>query len=373
MEIKREAARPQTSTRDLSEVKPRLERWISTQLPIGAAPRISELEVPPSNGMSSETLLFRAEWREEGRSRTEPLVARVAPDPGAVPVFRSYDMDRQFQVIRLVGRHSAVPVPKVFWSEPTGDALGAPFFVMGRVDGRVPPDVMPYNFGSWLSEATAAEQRHLQDASVALLAGLHGIADPERTFAMLNSPRPEPTALGRHVAETWGFYEWVADGEPIPLIERGFAWLREHWPREEGPAVLSWGDARIGNVIYDGFDPVAVLDWEMAALGPRELDIAWIIFLHRFFEDIAAQISLPGMPDFMRRDDVAATYESLTGYTPRDLDFYLLYTALRQAIVMSRIRRRAIHFGEAEPPADLDDLIMHRATLEAMLAGTYWK
>ena len=32
--------------------------------------------------------------------------------------------------------------------------------------------------------------------------------------------------------------------------------------------------ARIGNVMYKDFEPVGVLDWEMAALGPREMDIA---------------------------------------------------------------------------------------------------
>ena len=49
-------------------------------------------------------------------------------------------------------------------------------------------------------------------------------------------------------------------------------WLLEADP---GPDVLSWGDARIGNIIYAGFEPAAVLDWEMAALGPRELDVSW--------------------------------------------------------------------------------------------------
>ena len=96
------------------------------------------------------------------------------------------------------------------------------------------------------------------------------------------------------------------------------------------------------------------------------------MFLHRFFEDLTTQYGMPGMPDFLRRDRVASEYERVTGYTPRDLDFFEMYAALRQGIVMSRVQRRAIHFGEAEMPADIDDLIMHRGTLEAMLAGTYW-
>jgi hypothetical protein len=39
---------------------------------------------------------------------------------------------------------------------------------------------------------------------------------------------------------------------------------------------------------------------------------------------------------------------------------------------MARVQRRSIHFGEATMPEDPDDLVMHRASLEAMLAGSYW-
>ena len=368
-----EVARPQASRRDPVELRKRLEVWLRTRLPSDADPRISTLEVPASNGMSSETVLFEATWREGNSTHAQPRVARVAPDMSAVPVFPVYDLDRQFRVMQLVAASTSVPVPGLFWCETDRRPLGAPFFVMQRIEGQVPPDVMPYNFGSWLSEASPAEQRRLQDSTVRVLAELHGIPDAERRFAFLQSRRAEPTALRRHVAELWSYYEWVADGLHLPLIERCFAWLHEHWPPDEGPTVLSWGDARIGNVMYRQFEPVAVFDWEMAALGPRELDLGWFIFMHRFFEDIAAQMGLPGMPDFLRREEVAATYESLTGHTPRDLDFYTMYAALRHGVVMARVQRRAIHFGQATMPDDLDDLIMHRATLEAMLAGTYWQ
>ncbi|WP_344846102.1 phosphotransferase family protein [Nonomuraea dietziae] len=102
----------------------------------------------------------------------------------------------------------------------------------------------------------------------------------------------------------------------IPLLERAFDWLEAHWPDDPGPNVLTWGDARIGNVMYRDFTPVAVLDWEMAAVGPRELDLAWMIFLHRFFQDLAEVFALPGPAGFMRRDEVCATYRELSGHTP---------------------------------------------------------
>ncbi|HZO08850.1 MAG TPA: phosphotransferase family protein [Myxococcota bacterium] len=365
-------ARPKTSTRDRGELRDRLERWLAARLGREAAPEVSPLDGPSTNGMSSETLLFELAWDEGGARRRERLVARVAPDPGAVPVFPEYDMDRQFRVMRDVAAQGVVPVPRVRWSEPDPAPLGAPFFVMERVDGRVPPDIMPYTFESWLSEASRADQARLQEASVALVAALAAIERPEERFGFLRA-RPGETALREHVLGQRAYYEWVAaDGLRSPLLERAFAALEQRWPRHESATVLSWGDARIGNVLYEGFDPVAVLDWEMAALAPPEVDLAWMIALHRFFQDLAERFGKPGIPHLLRPDDVAASFERRTGRAPRDLDFYLLYAALRHGIVMFRIGRRSLRFGEAKLPDDVDDLIPHRAMIERMLDGSYW-
>jgi aminoglycoside phosphotransferase (APT) family kinase protein len=362
-------ARPRVSGRDQGEQRRQLAAWIDRRLP-GA--QISELTAPPSNGMSSDTLLFDVAWNEGGADRTMSCVARVGPDTSAVPVFPNYDMERQFRIIRVVEEHTSVPVPKTLWYEPDVTAMGNTFFVMERVDGVVPPDLMPYVFGSWLSEAAQTDQDRLQRTSIQTLAQLHEL-DDSGPAAFLALDAPGDTHLRRHVADQRAYYEWVVAGNRrSPLIERAFGWLEDHWPANEGPAALSWGDSRIGNIMYRDFEPVAVLDWEMAALGPREIDLSWMIFLHRFFQDLAEQAGLPGMPGFLRRDDVAATYAHVSGYEPRDLDFYTAYAALRHAIVMSRVTYRQVHFGEAPLPEDPDDMILHRQTLEAMLVGTYW-
>ena len=55
-------------------------------------------------------------------------------------------------------------------------------------------------------------------------------------------------------------------------------------------------------MLYRDFEPVAVLDWEMATVGPGEVDLAWMIFLHAFFDDMAATFGLPGMTTSCQRD-----------------------------------------------------------------------
>jgi aminoglycoside phosphotransferase (APT) family kinase protein len=364
---------PQRSSRDPEELRRSLEAWLGGRLGADARPTVAELHATSTNGMSSETVLFDAAWSEAAGQRDAQLVARLAPDAADVPVFPEYDLWRQFEVIRLVGEITTVPVPEVLWLERDAGAIGSPFFVMARVEGVVPPDVMPYNFGdTWLYDASPEDQQRLQDSTVDVLARLHEIDGDDPRVAFLAFETAGDTPLARHLAHTEAWYEFVAVDGRSDLVERTFRWLRDHWPAEPGPARLCWGDSRIGNVLYRDFAPVAVLDWEMAALGPRELDVAWSIYGHRMFEDIAATYELGGMPHFFRRDDIAARYEALTGHTPRDLDWYGVYSAVQYAIVFLRIGRRSIHFGERDEPPEIDDLIMNREPLERMLAGTYW-
>ncbi|MCU1373536.1 MAG: aminoglycoside phosphotransferase-like protein [Actinomycetia bacterium] len=360
--------RPKTSTRDLAETHDALERWLSGQL--GTTVTISELQAPPTNGMSSETILFEATWD----GQTSGLVGRIPPDPANAPVFPTYDIPGQFRTMTLVRELTGVPVPEPLWVEADAAVIGQPFFVMRRVDGVVPPDVMPYTFGdNWLFDGTPEQRQRLQATSIQVLADLHAVPDPEDHFGFLHEGVAGATALRRHFQkELVDYYAWAARETTSPLIERCFAWLGERWP-EEGETVLSWGDARIGNILYADFEPVAVLDWEMASLGPREIDVAWLQYLHRFFQDLAEGYGMPGLPDLFRRDDVVDAYEAATGHRCRDMDWYAVLAATRHGVVSLRTGIRGVQFGQAPMPDDVDDLIMHRHTLEQMLDGSYWK
>jgi aminoglycoside phosphotransferase (APT) family kinase protein len=358
------APRPRTSTRDPRDIAQRLTAWLATRLPGAEA---VEVTVPASNGMSSETLLFDIAHPEPP---FRACALRLAADPAAYTVFPVYDLPRQYGTMRRVAERTDVPVPRVLWLEEDPGPLGAPFFVMERVDGRVPPDVMPYTYeGNWLHAASDEERTRLETASIGLLARLHDQLDV-RGDAFFR--QWGPGGLRDHVESQRAYYQWVVDGvSRSPLIESAFGRLEELWPRDTGESVLTWGDARIGNIIYDGFEPAAVLDWEMAALAPREVDLGWMIYLHRFFQDLTLRLGQPGLPDFLRRDTVERRYARLTGHTPRHMDFYILYAALRQAIVMLRVAHRQVHFGEVAVPADPDTLILHHDSLRAMVQGSY--
>jgi len=368
-EIRRTAREITKTTRDYDELKVRLGLWLEEQLP-GQHPVIASMVVPDKNGMSSETILLDV-TTDDGT--TTGYVVRLAPLDDAFPVFRSYDFDLQFRVMRLVAERSQVPVPEAIWLELDESKVGSQFLVMGRLEGIVPPDNLPYPFGdNWFYDAPLEDQMRLQRTTIEAMAGIHEVELTDDDRAFLDTAAPGETALRRHFEDQKAFHEWVTDGELHPVLTATFDWLEANWPEEDGDAPLSWGDGRIGNVMYADFEPVGVLDWEMASIAPREVDLAWMIFIHRFFEDIVHLLELPGMPHLMQLDEVCAYYEELTGHAPRDMQWYLVYAALRHGVVMARVTRRAVAFGETEMPDDPDDLIMHKATLYEMLDGTYW-
>lgn len=133
-----DVARPAESQRDPETLRGALTDWISGQLPADAALSVDHAELPSANGMSSETILADAQWTENGQRTAHRLVIRTAPQPDSSPVFPSYDMRRQFDVMDTLGRHSSAVVPPVRWYCDDTAVLGGEFFVMDRVDGDVP-------------------------------------------------------------------------------------------------------------------------------------------------------------------------------------------------------------------------------------------
>ncbi len=362
--------RLRVSARAPEQLSARLGSWLAARLPAGADPEVISLRVPPGNGMSSETMLLDASWREGGAVEAHALVARIAPDQGNLPVYPVYDVARQFRVMAELGALGAVPVPEVRWLETDPAVLGAPFLVMERVEGLIPPDMPPYTFSGWLLDATDEQRAVLRRESMRVLAALHDVCAANPRFGFLELGQPGDSPLRRHVAAERAYYEWVAgDGARSPLIERGFAWLEEHWPRAVAEPVVTWGDARIGNIVYRAFRPVAVLDWETCAPAPAEVDLAWFIWLHWTFQDFAAMAGLPGLPDLFRVQDVVADYVGAGGREPRDLRWHLVYAAVRHSIVMSRVGRRMIRFGERAPVAHIDDLLYNGPLLQRVLDG----
>ncbi len=200
-----------------------------------------------------------------------------------------------------------------------------------------------------------------------VLARLHELHGDDPALSFLERPEHGTTALDQHLGYQRWYYDWARGDMRVPVIEETFAWLDAHRPAES-ETVLNWGDSRIGNMLYRDLVPVAVLDWEMAALGPREVDAAWMVLMHRFFVDIADRAGYPSpLAGWLSRDRMVTLYRELTGIELGHMQWYEVFAAQRFAVVSLRTSARAIAYGDMEAAEDPDSLVMHAHLLRELM------
>ncbi len=195
-------------------------------------------------------------------------------------------------------------------------------------------------------------------------------------LALFGSDQLERSSLARQLAAQHGYYEWAREGRRVPVIEEALAALDSTIPHTDR-SVLNWGDSRIGNVIYRNCRPAAVLDWEMATTGPPEVDVAWMVFLHAFMQemitkfmpDIFSSGNLTGIAELLRKDRVVDYYEKVAGERLDDLIWYEAFAGLRFAIILMRMSLRAAASGAMPAATDPDDLIMFAPMLRRLVSA----
>ncbi len=154
---------------------------------------------------------------------------------------------------------AGVPVAEVVvdGSSLPDEPLGAPFLVLGRVEGETIARRI-------LRDDEYASARPLLAAQCGrALAGIHGI--------------PPAAVPGLERVDQLAQYRDVFDAfdEPHPAFELAFRWLEANHPAG-GPVVVVHGDFRHGNVIVGPDGLRAVLDWELAHLGDPMEDLGWL-------------------------------------------------------------------------------------------------
>ncbi len=301
--------------RDVTEVRRGLSAWSGE--PVG------ELVQPSAGGLSSDTYLFRAGERD--------LVARLPPLGEGL--FPTYNLAAQAFVMEALAEHGVVPVPDVVVYVDDEDLLGAPFLVMARVPGRVPTDNPSYLVDGWVHDAAPRDQRALHDAFGSVCARVNTCDWDGIGLTFL--ARPGGTGLPAEIAWWSDYLDWAADGADLTSVRDALAWCAEHAPTEPIPPALLWGDARVPNIVFDDtFQPAAVLDWEMASIGPAEIDLGWFVAIHQMSIGIGSTAELPG---FRPLDEFVARYETALGRALVDVRWFEAWGAFRSAAIMVRL------------------------------------
>jgi len=285
---------------DENHVRAGLQRVLRQH--IGAEAKIGALKRFPV-GYSWLTYGFDASWDSGSGPQRRELILRLGPPDG---LFAPYLAAPQFITLQAV-RNSGVPVPEVHWYSDSHEAFGAPWFICEKVSGRAP--VM---WGeSFDDETRAALGEQLADA----LAALHRFEWRGTAIETLDDGVTVNNAARAQV-DYWeqAMRRWEL--RRLPMAEAVLGWLRQHCPVAPRISVVH-GDYRIGNFLAEGARITAILDWELVHLGDPHEDLGWMC--QRTFR--------PGTPlicTLIRREDLYARYQSLTGITvsPRAVHFY---------------------------------------------------
>lgn len=267
---------------------------------------VSSLEVLPG-GHSGLTYRVSAAGR--------PLVIKAVP-PGRRSVGR-HDVVRQARILRVL-TSTDVPVPGLVLLDETEPAWFAMEWVVGEA-------VEPVLDGITLPSGLA-RIRALKAAEV--LAALHAVD----AGAIADEP---VMALPDEMAK-WDTTLHAGPAEFIPAGERLSAALSERMP-QPWPAAIVHGDYRLGNMMFDGQTPAAVVDWEIWSVGDPRVDLG-------YFTVFADADNFPeigtAVPELPTADELADTYGQAAGRTVEDLGWFAALGRFRMAAIMAHNLRR---------------------------------
>jgi aminoglycoside phosphotransferase (APT) family kinase protein len=190
-------------------------------------------------------------------------VVKAVP-PGRSPRGRDDVLHQATILTALAG--AAGPVPGV----RAADAEAPAWFAMDFARGAAAEPILLVDAGT---EPGLARTRMLAAARV--LGALHAVPldAVERAVAASGREMPVPADAAAEVGR------WAKTMEAVPEdLRPGGAALAEELAATvppPAPAVVVHGDFRLGNLLFDGEEPTALVDWEIWSVGDPRVDLGW--------------------------------------------------------------------------------------------------
>lgn len=321
---------------EIADLPVRLREWFSKKISEGENFEIHVKK--PSDGYSGDTYIVDLGWHEGAVPTTKKFVVRA--ELGTTNNPESYYRN-MVGLMRVLGAMPGLPVPEVLWVEDDESVLGGPFFVMAFVEGRPVPDIPPFVVAGWFAEASPGERKAVYRAGLEFLARLHAIDWRKADLGFLLHQGTRSTQTGNHLDYLIRIYDQALEGERPARISMVIEWLRSNIPEPEN-LVLSWGDCRAGNMLFQGVECVAALDWEMCSLADPAADIGWWINADNYFlgDNIPR---LDGMPD---RDEMVSMYEKMAGKPLENIGYFEVFSSFRMMVVNTHLLKIWLKAGQ---------------------------
>lgn len=264
------------------------------------------------------------------------------PPRGPLPP-SAHDVLREARLLAAL-EPTAVRTPRIHAVCDDPAVIGAPFYVMERVEGEVITDAVPPELDS------DEQRRRIADELIDGLVELHAVdwdAVGLQNFA-------KPTGyLDRQLRRFAGLWEHNRTRD-IPEIAQAGAWLKDNLPSSP-QATIVHGDYRLGNTIYGAAAPArlnAILDWEMATIGDPLADVGYLMIHWLQADDRPNSFTLQAVttrPGFPTRAQLVQRYERRSGRTVSELDFYVVLALWKAAVFMEGNYKRALQGSTDDP------------------------
>lgn len=323
---------------DLDAARGKLAEWLAAKS-FGRAIEVPRLTIAAGAGYSAQTLYADVEYVQDGRTCQESLVVRCQNESS--DLFLNADLNLSYRMMVAIGAHPAIPVPRLIGIEFDRTVLGAPFLVMQKVAGRSVQQSPNYNEEGWVRDLPAGQRAELWRNALRVLAEIHEL-DWRQGFGFLAQPLRGAPGLGQYLNWVEEWYLWARRDRPHPITDVALGYLERERP-SNAPIHVLWGDPTPSNLLFrDDLQVNAVIDWEMAALGPPEVDVGWWLFFDELYSTGLGAQRLEGLPD---RATSIAWYEKFAGRKLENLDYYDVLATFRMAIVGMRAVDRQIALG----------------------------
>lgn len=346
--------------RDLDEIAAALPGVIGRFVDGASDIRVGSLTLPVGAGRSNETILFEATWTRRGRPETGEWVLRIAPD--VIQLFLDPDVRMQFDLLQALHEHGSVKVPRMLLFEEDATLFGQPFFIMERIRGRVPVSSPVYSTAGWLYDAAPADRRIVWETAIDQLVRIHNV--PLDAVPCLPAI-PDGVADGLDAQlEYWRRSMTFSAMGPAPDLFHVIAdWLDANRPTTHVDG-LSWGDSRIGNMMFgDDFRLRAVLDWEQASRAGGLRDLGWWLFFDDFHSTDQGVARLDGLGT---RKETIDYWQEHVGRPATDLTWYEVFAGF--SVVQLWLRNHLLLGMDAEQAMTTNGFVPRTLELMGMSA-----
>ena len=324
---------------DSETITLRLSSWLARKKPEWLNLTLAPLNVQLGSGFSAEIFFVDVTYNDAAGAHARTLVVRVQPQSYEV-VFGS-DLKIQANMMKALNEKGGVPVPDWIGLEEDTELLGAPFLVMGRVEGQSATQRPNYNVEGFLVGFSPELRLKAWSNAIEAFAKLHAL-DWRDGFTFLARPDRGTTGLDQYIGYIKEWHAFAGKGRAMPIADAAMEYVLKNKPAEADTCVL-WGDPTPSNTMFmpDG-SIAALIDWELAALGPPELDLSWWLYFDDLFSRRFGAKRLPGLPT---REETIAIYEAASGRKTRDMEYYDIVAALRIALVVVGAFDRQVSIG----------------------------